>query len=230
MDWKKTDPEFAERFRHFAFDEVVNEDGQQLPGETRYLAILATLIGCGGVDAYEEILPRAMENGVTPVMVKECVYQAVDYLGYGRMLPFLNATNDVFSRSGIALPLPGQATTTMENQLEKGVAAQAAIFGDRMKEAWKQSHINRWLADNCFGDYYTRGGLDYKQREMITFCFLAALGGCEPQLTSHAGANLRIGNDNAFLIQVISQCLPYIGYPRSLNALRCVNDAAQAAR
>lgn len=153
MDWKKTGPEFAERFEHFAFDEVVNEDGQQLPGETRYLAILATLIGCGGVDAYEEILPRAMENGVTPVMVKECVYQAVDYLGYGRMLPFLNATNDVFSRSGIALPLPGQATTTMENRLEKGVAAQAAIFGDRMKEAWKQSHINRWLADNCIGIY-----------------------------------------------------------------------------
>ena len=153
MDWKKTDPEFAERFEHFAFDEVVNEDGQQLPGETRYLAILATLIGCGGVDAYEEILPRAMENGVTPVMVKECVYQAVDYLGYGRMLPFLNATNDVFSHSGIALPLPGQATTTMENRLEKGVAAQAAIFGDRMKEAWKQSHINRWLADNCIGIY-----------------------------------------------------------------------------
>lgn len=153
MDWKKTDPEFAERFEHFAFDEVVNEDGQQLPGEARYLAILATLIGCGGVDAYEEILPRAMENGVTPVMVKECVYQTVDYLGYGQMLPFLNATNDVFSRSGIALPLPGQATTTMENRLEKGVAAQAAIFGDRMKEAWKQSHINRWLADNCIGIY-----------------------------------------------------------------------------
>lgn len=153
MDWKKTGPEFAERFEHFAFDKVVNEDGQQLPGETRYLAILATLIGCGGVDAYEEILPRAMENGVTPVMVKECVYQAVDYLGYGRMLPFLNSTNDVFSRSGIALPLPGQAATTMENRLEKGVAAQAAIFGDRMKEAWKQSHINRWLADNCIGIY-----------------------------------------------------------------------------
>ena len=66
---------------------------------------------------------------------------------------------------------------------------------------------------------------------MITFCFLAAQGGCEPQLTSHAGANHEdLDNDNAFLIQVISQCLPYIGYPRSLNALRCVNDAAQAAR
>lgn len=61
---------------------------------------------------------------------------------------------------------------------------------------------------------------------MITFCFLAAQGGCEPQLTSHAVANMRINDDKEFLIKIISQCLPYIGYPRSLNALRCVNEAA----
>ena len=228
MDIKKTDPEFAERFAHFAFDEVVNEDGQQLPGETRYLAVLATLIGCGGVDAYEEILPKAMENGVTPVMIKECVYQAADYLGYGRMLPFLNAANAVFARSGITLPLPGQSTTTMEDRLEKGVAAQAAIFGDRMNEAWKQNHINRWLADNCFGDFYTRTGLNLKQREMITFCFLMAQGGCEPQLTAHARGNINLGNDAAFLTRVVSQCLPYIGYPRSLNAIACIHKAEEA--
>lgn len=69
--------------------------------------------------------------------------------------------------------------------------------------------------------------LPYRQRELITFCFLAAQGGCEPQLISHAAANLRIGNDKAFLIDVVSQCLPYIGYPRSLNALRCINQAAK---
>lgn len=228
MDFRKTDPEFAERFEHFAFDEVVNEEGQQLPAPTRYLAILAALIGCGGVDAYGEILPKAMENGVSPVMVKECVYQAVDYLGYGRMLPFLNATNTVFGHSKIALPLPGQSTTTVEDRLEKGIAAQAAIFGDQMKEAWKQSHINRWLADNCFGDYYTRTGLDLKQREMITFCFLMAQGGCEPQLTAHARGNMNLGNDAAFLTRVVSQCLPYIGYPRSLNAIACIRKAAEA--
>ena len=135
----------------------------------------------------------------------------------------------------MSLPLESQATTTEDTRLEAGAQKQVDLFGEDMADFYQSGpeetrHINRWLADNCFGDYYTRGGLDYKQREMITFCFLAALGGCEPQLTSHAGANLRIGNDNAFLIQVISQCLPYIGYPRSLNALRCVNDAAQAAR
>lgn len=227
MELRKTDPEFTERFYHFASDEVVNEENQQLDAATRYLAILATLIGCGGADAYREMLPDALENGVTPVMVKETVYQAVDYLGYGRMLPFLNTANEVFTEKNITLPLPGQATTTMEDRLEKGAAAQAEIFGEHMKEAWKAGHINRWLAANCFGDFYTRTGLDLKQREMITFCFLMAQGGCEPQLIAHAKGNMNLGNDKAFLTRVVSQCLPYIGYPRSLNAMSCIQKASE---
>ena len=210
MELQKTDPEFMERFRHFAFDEVVKEENQQLDAPTRYLAILAALIGCGGVDAFREMLPAALENSVTPVMVKETVYQAADYLGYGRMLPFLNVTNKT---------LPGQATTTMNDRLEKGAEAQAKIFGEHMKEAWKKGHINRWLAANCFEDFYTRTGLDLPQREMITFCFLMAQGGCEPQLIAHAKGNMNLGNDKDFLVRVVSQCLPYIGYPRSLNAV-----------
>ncbi len=47
----------------------------------------------------------------------------------------------------------------MENRLEKGIAAQAEIFGEGMRTAWQKSHINRWLAENCFGDYYTRTAL-----------------------------------------------------------------------
>ena len=78
-----------------------------------------------------------------------------------------------------------------------------------------------------FGDYYTHKGLSLPQREMITFCFLAAQGGCEPQLTAHARANMTVGNDRLFLIQVVSQCLPYIGYPRSLNALNCIENASK---
>ena len=227
MELKKTDPEFAERFQHFAFDEVVNEENQQLDTPTRYLAILSALIGCGGLDAYREMLPSALENGVTPVMVKETVYQATDYLGYGRILPFLNATNNIFTQKGIELPLPGQATTTMDDRLEKGAEAQAEIFGEHMKEAWKAGHINRWLAANCFGDFYTRTGLDLKQREMITFCFLMAQGGCELQLIAHAKGNMNLGNDKDFLTRVVSQCLPYIGYPRSLNAINCIQKAAE---
>lgn len=227
MDLYRTDPEFAERFEHFAFDEVINEENQQLVPSTRYMAILATLIGCSGVDAYKEMLPKALENGITPITAKEIVYQATDYLGYGRMLPFLKVTNEILTERGIELPLDGQATTTLDDRLKKGIEAQAEIFGEHMKEAWKAGHINRWLAANCFGDYYTRNGLDLSERELITFCFLMAQGGCEPQLIAHAKGNMNMGNDKDFLIKVVSQCLPYIGYPRSLNALACINKAAE---
>lgn len=227
MNLYETDREFMGRFEHFAFEEVVNEKGQELEPKVRYTAILATLLGCQGTDAFRMMLPKALDAGVTPVMAKEIVYQATDYLGFGRALPFINITNEILEARGVAIPLENQATTTLEDRLEKGIQAQVDIFGEHMNEAWKASHINRWLASNCFGDYYTRNGLDLAQREMITFCFIMAQGGCEPQLTAHAKGNMNLGNDKEFLIRVVSQCVPYIGYPRSLNAIACINKAAE---
>lgn len=230
MNKQQTDPEFTERFEYFSKNEVVQEPGQQLEPVTRYMAILAALIGSQASQAYQEILPDALDCGVSPVEVKEIVYQATDYAGYGKMLPFLNITNDILVQRGISLPLEGQQTTTLDTRLEKGVQVQAEIFGQQMKEAWKAGHINRYLAANCFGDYYTRTGLTLAQREMITFCFLMAQGGCEPQLTAHARGNMNIGNDKEFLLRVVSQCLPYIGYPRSLNGITCINQAEKAMK
>ena len=231
----ETDPEFIERFDNFAFDEVINMPdigGKEVDGRTRHMAILATLLGCQGIDEFRAMLSAAMNFGVTPVGIKEITYQAVAYLGIGRVFPFLKAVNEFLESRGIALPLEGQATTTTENRREAGTQAQVDIFGEGMRDFWQSGpeesrHINLWLADNCFGDYYTRKGLSYAERELITFCFLAAQGGCEPQLTSHAAANMRNGNDKLFLIKIISHCLPFIGYPRSLNALACVNKATE---
>lgn len=230
----ETDPEFVELFSNFAYDEVIREPAANHPDlddAARAMAILAVLIGCQGLDEYALMVPVALDAGVSPVAVKEIVYQSVAYLGFGRVLPFLKKTNEIFAAKNIALPLAPQSTTTPETRASAGEQAQIDIFGEHMR-GFAQSgpeetrHINKWLADNCFGDYYTRGGLDYRQREMITLCFLAAQGGCEPQLTAHASANMRIGNSKPFLIAVISQCMPYIGYPRTLNAIRCINEAA----
>ena len=177
--FQETDPEFIERFDNFAFDEVVNQD--DLDGRTRMMAILATLLGCQGMDEFKFMMPAALNFGVTPVEVKEIVYQAAAYLGIGRVLPFLHAVNDILTARGVKLPLEGQATTTLEDRLEAGEQAQVDIFGQGMRGFSKSGpeesrHINKWLSDNCFGDYYTRKGLDYRQREMITFCFLSAPG------------------------------------------------------
>lgn len=173
-EYSKTDPEFIERFDNFAFDEVIKQI--DLDDKTRFTAILATLLGCQGTDEFRAMVPAAMNFGVTPIEIKEIVYQAVAYLGIGRVFPFLKIINEILKEKGIALPLEGQAATTMENRLEAGTQAQVDIFGEDMREFWKSGpedsrHINKWLTDNCFGDYYTRTGLDYRQREMITFCF-----------------------------------------------------------
>lgn len=231
--FSETDPEFIRFFGAFTCDEVPHEPGCRMDDATRYMAILASLLGCQGKELFEAILPEALEAGVTPVQVKEIVYQAAAYLGIGRVYPFLHTANRILQDGGIPLPLPEQAVTTPENRVERGEAKQVELFGESFKGYASSGpeetrHINRWLSGNCFGDYYTRGGLDNRQREMITFCYIAAQGGCEPQLAGHANGNMRIGNDRQFLIRVISQCMPYIGYPRTLNALRVINEAAKA--
>lgn len=224
-----TDAEYLNRFEAFAFNEVVAQTSDRLDERTRSISYLATLLGCQGIDEYRELLPKALENGVSPVEVKEIVYQATAYLGMGRVRPFLTATNEIFVQRGITLPLPSQTKTTMENRREAGTQAQVDCFGEGMRDFWKSGpedsrHINKWLADNCFGDYYTRSGLDIRTRELITFCFLAAQGGCEPQLKGHIAGNYHVGNDKDFLIAVISSNLPFIGYPRTLNALNCIRE------
>ena len=89
-----------------------------------------------------------------------------------------------------------------------------------------QIHIQKYLSANCFGDYYTRTGLDLKMRELLTFSMLLSLGSCEPQLKGHIQGNLTVGNDKERLLSVVTQLIPYVGYPRALNAIRCLNEVA----
>ena len=225
-----TDPEFAERFAYFAGEEVPSEEAAELPARERYLAVLAALLGCQGVDEFRAVLPEALDAALTPVEVKEVIYQATAYLGIGRTRPFFDVVNEVLAARGVELPLEGQGTTTLETRCAAGNQKQIEYFGEGMRENWKagaseRAVVNRWLAENCFGDYYTRGGLSDLDREMVTFCYIVAQGGCEPQATAHAGANVNLGRDRDFLYRVVMQILPYIGYPRSLNALTCIDNA-----
>ena len=224
-EFRETDPEFAEFFGRFAGEEVPSQS--KLDPRTRYMAIVATLLGCQGVDAFRAVLPEALDAGLMPSELKEVVYQGTAYLGLGRTFPFIKAANEVLRARGISLPLPPASTTTPEDRVEKGNQAQVDIFGEGMRGFQNGGTINRWLAGNCFGDYYTRKGLTLREREMITFCYIAAQGGCEPQLTAHAKGNFNMGNDKEFMIDVVLQCVPYIGYPRSLNAITCINKAAE---
>ena len=104
---KETDPELIETFDNFAFDEVL-EHGS-LDARTRLMAQLAALIACQAHSEYRVIVGAALTIGVTPVEVKEIVYQAVPYVGMGKAFDFIHATNEVMTERGIRLPLEGQS-------------------------------------------------------------------------------------------------------------------------
>jgi 4-carboxymuconolactone decarboxylase len=35
---------------------------------------------------------------------------------------------------------------------------------------------------------------------------------------------LNVGNGKDIMIEAIAQCMPFMGFPRTLNALGCVNE------
>jgi 4-carboxymuconolactone decarboxylase len=226
---KVTDPELVEIFDNFAFDEVLGYGN--LDTRTRLMMILGSLIASQALGEYKVMLGGALNVGVTPVEVKEILYQAVPYVGIAKAYEFIHATNEILQSRGISLPLEGQSTTTPETRLEKGLAIQTSIFGGMIDKMYRESpadqiHIQNFLSANCFGDYYTRTGLDLKTRELLTFSIILSLGGCELQLKGHVTGNLNIGNGKEVLLGTVTQLLPYVGYPRTLNAIRCINEIA----
>ena len=170
---------------------------------------------------------EALDSGATVTEIKEALYHTAPYIGFPRVKEALAVVNAALLETGIDPEEQDQSTVTPSTRLEKGLAVQVEIFGDHiyaMRESAPEEtkHIQDCLSANCFGDYYTRGTLDLKMRELITFTVICAIGGCEPQAKAHAGANLSVGNTRQTMIDALTQCLPFIGFPRTLNAINCI--------
>ncbi len=225
---EKNDPEFHEIFENFAYGEVF--EYSTLSQKDSILVTLASLIASQSPKAFKKILLAALDMDVTPEEVKELLYQSVPYVGFGKAHNFFGVVIKIFDKKGIESPLPNRSNTNPENRHQKGREIQEKYFGaeniEMMRNAMpeEQKHFNTFLEGFCFGDFYTRNGLNDQQRELITFTFIVSLGGCENQLGGHVQGNLAIGNDKEKLISAITVIMPYIGFPRTLNALNIINE------
>lgn len=224
---KETDPELIEVFDNFAFDEVISYGN--LDTKTRVMMILGSTIASHALGEYKMFVNAALNIGVSPVEVKEILYQSVPYVGISKVVDFIYSTNEIFTERGIKLPLEGQSTTTRETRYEKGLELQKEIFVEMIDKLYENSpedqiHIQEYLSANCFGDYYTRNGLDIKTRELLTYSMLISMGGTETQVEGHIQGNINVGNDRKTLLSVTTQLLPYIGYLRTFNAIKCINE------
>ncbi len=228
---QKNDPEFHEIFKNFAYGEVF--EYSTLDEKDSVLVTLASLMACQSPKAFKKILLSAINKYIAPEEVKELLYQSVPYIGFGRAHNFFGVVIKVFDKKGIDLPLENRSNTTSENRRQKGREIQDRYFGAEMIQAMNdnalegQKHFNTFLEGYCFGDFYTREGLNDQQRELITFTFIATLGGCENQLRGHTQGNLAVGNTKEKLVSAVTIMLPYIGFPRSLNALAIINEICE---
>lgn len=199
----------------------------------RQLVTLVVLATNQNEKLLKENVKGSLHIGVTPLELREAIYQIAPYIGFPKAFEALDVMNGVFKQKGVKIALPKQGTVTEANRFDKGLAIQKDIYGERIEKSRAtspkdQMHIQDDLAAFCFGDTYTRETLDIKMRELLTVSVIAALGGSEPQLKGHIQGNLNVGNDRETIIGAVTQAMPYIGFPRTLNALRCINDVIPA--
>jgi len=223
------DPELMIILQRFIFGEVFFIGN--INDTTRELITITALATNQTLPQLRAHTNAALNIGVKPIEIREVIYQLAPFIGYPKVLNALDTINSVFKSRNIQLPLQNEGTTTEEQRFEKGKEIQYPIYGDGMKQNMKDlpgefaEAIPRILTETCFGDYYTRGGLDLKTRELMIFCALATLGGTDKQMGSHAVGNMKVGNDKETLLSALIQLYPYIGFPRIANAIYAIKDA-----
>ena len=116
-----------------------------------------------------------------------------------------------------------------QERYEKGLRMLGQVDGNGGKQVIDSladiaPDLGRYIVEFAFGDIYTRGVLDLKERELITLASLLTAGGCEKQLAVHIGAALHVGVTRGEVIEAFLQCIPYTGFPRVLNAVSVARD------
>ena len=147
----QSDPELIEYFDNFAFGEVhadATRLDETLDLRTRLMVQLAAILAAGGLTEFRVVAAAAVANGwVSPVELKEIVYQAVAYVGMARVFDYLHAVNGVLTEAGVELPLPGQSASTPQTRLEHGKVVQGRIVGDdavaAAASAWRCASCSR---------------------------------------------------------------------------------------
>ncbi len=221
------DPEMMAILQKYIFGEVFTVGDLDI--KTRELLTVTSL-------AVQQTLPQlkahingALNAGATPIELREAIYQLAPFIGFPKTLNALGVLNDVFKERGIETPLKSTATVKEEERYQKGFEIQNPLYGDEIKQAMEGlpddmgAEVARFLTEVCFGDFYTREGLDIKTRELL---FIAALvtTGNSTTLKSHIKGNLRAGNSKETVTAAIIQCLPYVGFPNTLAALKTLKE------
>ena len=221
------DPEMMKMLQKYIFGEVFAVGSLDI--KTREMLTVVSLSAQQALPQLKAHANAALNVGVTPIELRETVYLCAPFVGFPKTLNALGVVNEVFAERGIKLPLESQGKTAEEERFAAGSAIQQPLYGNEIKEALAGLPGNmgedaaRFLTEFCFGDIYTRGGLDVKTRELLAIEILVTTGNMQT-LQSHIAGSIRAGNSPETVTAAIIQCMPYVGFPNALNALKVLKD------
>ena len=221
------DPEMMKMLQKYIFGEVFAVGSLDI--KTREMMTVVSLSAQQALPQLKAHANAALNVGVTPIELRETVYLCAPFVGFPKTLNALGVINEVFAERGIKLPLESQGKTAEEERFAAGSAIQQPLYGNEIKEALAGLPGNmgedaaRFLTEFCFGDIYTRGGLDVKTRELLAIGILVTTGNMQT-LQSHIAGSIRAGNSPETVTAAIIQCMPYVGFPNALNALKVLKD------
>ena len=219
---KGADKDFMDILQKYIFGEVFEVGNLDI--KTRELLTVTTLTAL-------QTLPqlKALNAGNNPIEIREAIYQCAPFIGFPKTLNAIAVFNEVIKERGLENKLKSTATTTETDRFKKGYEIQNPLYGDEIKENFKNlpdnmgDDVARFLTEVCFGDYYTREGLELKTRELLTIAILTTTKNFDT-LKSHIKGNLKAGNSIETITASIIQIMPYIGFPDSFAALKTVQE------
>lgn len=218
-----TNPEFADIMNNFMYGDIYHQS-DKLDNKLRSLITLAALTTHQSWELLKLNVQGALNVGLTPVEIMEAIYQCMPYIGIARAYDGIAAVNEVFEKNNIPLPLESQRQVNDNERLEAGRKLQTEMYGMVHTESTAlDRHIRPFLSEYCFGDFYTRSGLDLKTRQLLTFVILANFG-TEIQMRSHIRGCANMGWTKEEVIAAATQCMPLMGMPRTLNTIAAINE------
>lgn len=226
-DNKGSDKDLMDILQKYIFGDVF-EVGK-LDIKTRELLTVTTLTVLQTLPQLKAHIGGALNAGNSPIEIRETIYQCAPFIGFPRTLNAINVFNEVIKERGLEKELKSTVTTAEEDRYEKGLAIQNPIYGDEIRENMRNlpdgmgDEVARFLTEVCFGDFYTREGLDLKTRELLTIAILTTKGSVTA-LKSHVIGNLKVGNTIEDVASSVIQIMPYIGFADSFSAFKVIQD------
>ena len=119
-----------------------------------------------------------------------------------------------------------------DDRYKRGEELLRKIDGDKVADNLLKNYqeiapdFARALVEFAFGEIYAREG-DLKQRELVAIASLATMGGCDKQLGTHVRGALNVGLTKAEIVEAVMTLIPYIGFPKALNAMAVVKHVIE---